>query len=304
MNCGVSVAKRLDRLNQYCQVTAVFMNNRESSESRFSLALLIPKDPEPSLSELTLTLIELDCLILSSEKMARSFEFTLPDLPDSVNLAMEGVLGLSGANFIGQSPGPGMLLLLHYLGIPMGTQGGHHNRGNPKGYWEDGGLRKIGNKSLTFWSLTWHNTAEERVALFKAWYEKRKARDADAPIIGGKYPRLCTMVPDMAAAFPGNLKVIAITRPVEDCALSNNASWRLGMRFLAIKKRLAGVLADRDAALKDLGVPTLHLDFLPMLTNREQTVDSIIAFLGITPTTEQRTAAITHITPELNHYTK
>jgi hypothetical protein len=156
---------------------------------------------------------------------------------------------------------------------------------------------------MDVWTWKWRNTYTQRVELFRQWLLARRQQSPEAKTLGGKFPRICTMVPEMAEAIP-NLRAIAIDRPASDSASSNNASWRLRLPMQFMVRVLRRVAAKRDADLLAYGVPTLRLKFTDIMTQPTETVDGIIAFLHLTPTVQQRQAAIDHIDPSLNHHTK
>uniref|UniRef100_A0A6M3K6I1 Glycosyltransferase n=1 Tax=viral metagenome TaxID=1070528 RepID=A0A6M3K6I1_9ZZZZ len=192
---------------------------------------------------------------------------------------------VAGPNRTGTSCVAGML---HSLGVSMGEAFIPTTWQNPKGYYEEATLERF-----LFASPGRHMTAEQITEWFRAWSLQRR----ESPMVGCKHPKLCNMLPYMARVWP-SLKVIATNRPLDDAADSlERAKWG-GQRRRGGLQRL---YRQREADLGKLRIPVLPLEYRDIIQNPVATVEEIIWFLGITPTAEQRRAAIAHVDPTLCH---
>ncbi len=190
--------------------------------------------------------------------------------------------------------------VMHHLGIPMGAWGGRRGPANPTGFFEDQLLQKIANLSIDeVWGEDYKNSFTERVGLFHWWLKKRSN---DGPIIGGKYPRLCAMVPAMKAAIP-NLRVIVPLRDAAESAKSfNSRRWPSNVPRDKIADAIQRTCEKRDAAIKRLKITSLRFPYKELVSDTRKIVAEIIAFCGIKPTAEQIESAVDFINPKLNHY--
>jgi hypothetical protein len=168
--------------------------------------------------------------------------------------------------------------IVHYLGISMGTRLRRPSRKNPKGFFEDRPFQVI------------VRNPGNRVTKFRAY-----ARQRGGEVIGVKAARLCVHVPSLVSAFP-NLKVITVDRPIPEIVASLKKN-RRNVSPSFVKRRIQ----KRDNDIQSLKVDVLRLQYHETLKDPTGTVDKIIAFLGITPTEEQRAKAIEFIDPSLWH---
>lgn len=99
-----------------------------------------------------------------------------------------------------------------------------------------------------------------------------------------------------------NPKYFVVFRNPLDTALSVS-SWH-GVNLL----ESLGSVNDNNSMIQQYmlttlaGDPVVAVSYEKMLTEPEATVDTIIEFLEIEPTKEQKKNAVKHIKPELNHY--
>jgi hypothetical protein len=133
--------------------------------------------------------------------------------------------------------------------------------------------------------------------------EWRDLRGSDGPIIGGKLPFLCQVIPEMVQAFGAKWLAIVPDRPTLDSARSAAPGrfWQ-GKSVEAIDALFRPVQARQDADLASWNVPALRVPFTDMLASPAATVDRLIAFCWLAPTPEQRQAAIAFIDPQFNHH--
>lgn len=182
--------------------------------------------------------------------------------------------------------------IVHHLGVSMGRDLLRASRANPKGFFEANPLRAICRKKCK---------STERVKALRDWAVRRGHRDG--PIIGCKYPLLCGYVPEMVEAWP-DLKVIATERPLDEIVASmmkvgidRNYQSEQAMRNLAIKR-----ITTRDRDLARLSPPTLRLMFRNVVSDPNGTIEKIVSFIGISPSSEQRRTAAQFVDPALYHH--
>lgn len=189
--------------------------------------------------------------------------------------------------------------VLQELGVPMGDDNWRPNWKNPMGFFEDKGLMDIWRdaypKDGHFVSRL---EPENGTVRLRAWAQRRFN---EGPMIGGKQEVLCYLIPEMAAAWP-DLRVVIPERPAEEIARSMH---RAGFnKALSLDDTIAKVQRQidiRDAAIASCGIRSLRVSFDALTRDPATAVDRLIAFCGLTPTTEQRAAAIAFIRPELKH---
>lgn len=187
--------------------------------------------------------------------------------------------------------------ILNALGIPMGFSWRGADNGNPTGYFEDTLLRDIAQASVPeTLEDTRLNTFEDRVQLFRQWVE---IRSADGPVIGGKYPALCTCVAEIVAAIP-DVRFIVPERSSQDCANSMHARRWAHLSWFEKRVRFQMAINQRDADIKASGAPVLRFPFAGMIQQPDVIVRQIAAFCEVPLTA----AAISFIKPQLNHHTR
>jgi hypothetical protein len=183
--------------------------------------------------------------------------------------------------------------IIHFLGVAMGEHMLKPNRANPKGFFEDRGLRKICKRRQKGLS------SPECVRMLIDWAQNRcRGRD----VIGGKFGELCNMVPEMASAWP-RLKIIV---PERDPAESLQSLQRVRMkRRWSTERKMAWNVdrcAKRDIDLAALGIVPLRLPYHEVLADPRAAVRKIIDFLAIAPTDAQIEKAVAFVSPELAHF--
>jgi len=197
---------------------------------------------------------------------------------------------VAGSNRSGTSCVSG---ILQKLGISMGRGFLPADKNNKSGYWEDKKLRRYLRNTFGMGSVP-NNTFEARVEWFKAWAQTR----TETAIVGCKYPALCFTLHEMTMVWD-DLRVVCTDRPEADIRESLKiAGWNNNRRCSPHEYPTR-----RDAALNNLPIPRMHVDFSTVLENPEQVVDQLIQFCGITPTDQQRADAISHVQPKLCHVT-
>ncbi len=188
--------------------------------------------------------------------------------------------------------------VLSHLGIPMGKSW-QEGPGNPKGFFEDRGLRRIHVQSFyEIWDDRRKNTFAERVDLLRQWLQRRSR---DGPLIGGKNPHMCIMVPEMCEAWP-RWVAIATDRPAHESARSMKR-----LKHLPLADKIKGIqkaINQRDRDLSELLVPTLRVPYAELIRDPQTLIAGMIDFLGIHPTEAQIAQAVAHVDPALNHFSK
>jgi hypothetical protein len=210
------------------------------------------------------------------------------------------VIMVLGVNRSGSSCMAGVLSA---LGVPMGQSWIRPNAGNPKGFFEARGLRRLRKLcgEVEFPGKSYTLPFHERVAMLREWCQRRSH---NAPVIGGKLPAMAMMVSEMEAAWHGHWKVIVTERPLADSAKSRHR-WRRRIQSLPDILRDLTLLAEkRDADLAGISVPILRVQFSDLLRNPQTIIDAVIKFCGISPCQSQIDAALRFVDPHLNHHTK
>lgn len=184
-------------------------------------------------------------------------------------------------------------MMLHKLGVNMGDKlGGYESQHGGGG--EAPGLANICERAAKFPSTTIRDRARTDREL-AAWVRRRMRRSL---IAGGKYPHLCAMGQTLAATCGPALRIINCDRPLEDSIdslkrRSRKCSGWLAVSDSACEKVQRWLWLEKEALLRQHEHYNVRYDEL--LSDPESVVDGLIAYLGITPTPEQRTAAIQHV---------
>src|SRR5208283_1441635 len=190
--------------------------------------------------------------------------------------------------------------VLESLGVPMGKSWIGPQPGNPKGLFEDRLLRVIANASVhENMDERRKNTHEDRVRLFREWLARRMN---DGAVIGGKYPALSVLVKEMAEAIPA-LRIIVPERPAIECARSwheRNPQSNIDRRCQIIQE----AMNYRDAALDNLSVPVLRINYAEMTRRPKWAISQITEFCELLPSQQQIAAAIAFIDQKLNHHSR
>lgn len=188
--------------------------------------------------------------------------------------------------------------VLDRLGVPMGVSGLRPNSGNPRGFYEDRGLRYIlkrcGRREFLHQPL--RNPLQNRIELLKQW-----AEDREGEIVGGKLPFLCRMVPEMHAAWGSSWIAVIPERNTKNSAKSRN-KWHKAKSWRIIEAQLSALAKKRDEDLERLGVPTFRFRYDQLTQDPLSIIKPLIAFCGITPTEQQIASAVESVDPKLNHH--
>lgn len=196
------------------------------------------------------------------------------------------MIAVVGSNRSGTSCVSGML---HKLGVSMGRRFLPPDKHNETGYYEAAALRAFCYRST---KDSQRFSSEKKVQWLREWAQCRN----ETAIVGCKHPLLCLLLPEMKQVWP-DLKVITTERPVTEIKASlMRAGW-----WNSSRQQPEHLIVKRDADLSEQNIPTLRLDYHDVLRNPEKVVDSVIQFVGITPTPEQRQSAIDHVNPSLCH---
>lgn len=178
--------------------------------------------------------------------------------------------------------------ILHALGVSMGTSFIPTTWHNPKGYYEDTALEQFMR------TRSGRATDEQKAIWLRDWANTRQ----EARVVGCKHPLLCTMLPQMATVWP-SLHVIAMSRPLSESYASLD---RVGWSSLNSYKQLQRLYIRRDEDIAKGKLSVLRIEYRHVIHQPASTVEEIVRFLGLTPTQEQKKAAIDHIDPTLSHF--
>lgn len=171
------------------------------------------------------------------------------------------------------------------------------DRLNAKGYYEDIGLHVIRLASFgNFFDTEGKNSHSDRVRMLREWMNHRSK---DGPVIGGKNPHLCKMVPDMDEAWP-TWKAIVVFRPAEEVAAS--IPWFRKMPAGQRTKKVTAICANCDHELTWRHVKTLYVAFRDVLATPRDVALAMAAFCGITPTRQQLLDAEQFVVPSLSRH--
>jgi len=192
--------------------------------------------------------------------------------------------------------------MLHTLGVSMGKRFPPNAPVNAKGFFEAVHLRRI-----CAWIYPNQRAQElapavgfdQRVQMLKQHIE---FRTGDSNPLGVKHPDLCVMVPEMAEAWPG-VKIVSVTRDLDAVVASMNQPGLFPRMPEEQRRSVASrMIATRDADIARLNAPCLCLNFADVLDDPQRTVDQLVAFAGISPTTEQTAAAVAFVDKSLCHF--
>jgi hypothetical protein len=188
-------------------------------------------------------------------------------------------------------------MMLHKLGVSMGDKlAGYEGKNGGGG--EAVGLARICERAAKFPKAGIENRKLCKKML-KQWVESRRRRDRG--VIGGKYPHLCAMGAMLKGVCGSALRVIHCDRPLAESIESLKRRSRLCKGWLNASdeqcERVQQWLWDEKTTFIS-SLPSdrvLHVPYGEVVSDPEAVVDQMIAFLQITPTSEQRAAAIAHV---------
>ncbi|MCB0718157.1 MAG: sulfotransferase [Bacteroidetes bacterium] len=183
--------------------------------------------------------------------------------------------------------------LLERLGVQMGNEMLPASQGNPLGYFEDMDFFDLNRRILRQAGGDMHHPpAREAIAAQSASFEKEIVS-----VLGGRVEDcwgwkdpVTSLTLDLYLPHVVNPHLIVCRRDVEavvtsyDKKKTENIDARTMWR--EYNSRIDAVLSDNPT------VPTLELSYEQMVINAEETVDELIRFLGLSPSSEERNAAI------------
>ncbi len=172
------------------------------------------------------------------------------------------------------------------------------------------GLSKLCDKAMRFPAIDPTIPDAQLTRQLKSWIVARKAEaNRDNTIAGAKYPHLCRFVEHLCEAIGDSLRIIAVDRPIEASirSLQNRSSKRRGQWFAADDdqcERLQRSLLDhRERFIESHSdVPVHRIEFAKLTEDPETEIHRLVAFLGISPITEELDSAIAHVNPELRKF--
>jgi hypothetical protein len=189
--------------------------------------------------------------------------------------------------------------VLQRLGVSMGREFQKPDSGNPTGYYEALGLKRFLEGTFRGPELHQARASGSIVRWLRKWVS---GRTTDEEVVGAKHLHLCLIVPELVEAAPV-VKIITLDRPISSITASlQRMNWWIAQRKSGVMP--IKLIEKRDTDLRRLNPPTLRLAFDDVLASPSEAVDSIISFVGITPTSAQRTNAIQFIDPKLNHFSE
>jgi len=236
-------------------------------------------------------------------------------MTDSENQAIENsnpvptVIAVVGPFRSGTSCVAGML---HTLGVSMGNKFPTSGIANEKGFFEAMHLRRMMSQCFSWPMLESKNVSHEQlVEILKDHYSFRLTRNRrtkissdefDDSFLGIKHPALCLMIPEIKESC-SSMKAIAITRDIESAVKSMGCAGLFPMVSPEDRTELVNrLIKTRDDALASNQIDTLKIDYADVIANPASVVDSMIKFLGITPTQDQIQAAVAFVDSSLCHY--
>ena len=204
--------------------------------------------------------------------------------PDGVFVAVIG-LHRSGSSCVA--------MMLHKLGVNMGDRiGGYESKNGGGG--EAAGLAAICESAARFPRASVKSPSSAALKV-SGWVSRRMKKHK---ISGGKYPHLCAFGEALRATCGSRLRIIHCDRPLEDSIESLKRRSRLCRGWLAATDEQCEAVQRWlwDCKNKFLATQEHHtVRHEDLLENPAAVVDGIIEYLGLSPTDEQRDAAISHV---------
>ena len=184
-------------------------------------------------------------------------------------------------------------MMLHKLGVNMGDRlGGYESKHGGGG--EAAGLASICERAARFPSTSIRSRASAELQL-SGWIHRRMKNHK---ISGAKYPHLCVFGSALRNACGRGLRVIHCDRPLEDSVESLRRRSRLCTGWLAASDEQCDAVqrwlwSHKTEFLESCDHYNVRYENL--LADPSEAVDGIIDYLGISPSPEQRAAAISHV---------
>ncbi len=130
--------------------------------------------------------------------------------------------------------------------------------------------------------------------------EKQVEAKTQGTVAAGKYPQMAFVVDYIEQSLGNNHKAIWIKRPIEESILSLQKRFpNIGKDEIA--KHQKAIFALCEHVTQRMGARAYIITYNQLLNNTENTIDGIIDFMKINPTSEQRTNAINYIDPSKKH---
>lgn len=188
-------------------------------------------------------------------------------------------------------------MMLHKLGVNMGDKLGGYESGNGGGG-EAAGLARLCEQAARFPKVGIEKPGQCAMRL-RQWIASRHRRNHGT--VGGKYPHLCAMGRTLKKICGRSLRVVHCDRPLADSIDSLKRRSRKCKGWLAASdeqcEQVQQWLWDQKLPFIS-SMPSKHVidvNYDRLLSDPEAVVDSLIEFLGLSPTDQQREAAISHV---------
>jgi hypothetical protein len=192
-------------------------------------------------------------------------------------------------------------MMLHKLGVSMGDKLGGYESKSGGGGGEAVGLARVCERAARFPQVGIKDQALCRKMLYQ-WISGRRRRDKG--VVGAKYPHLCAMGKMLRGICGKSLRVIHCDRPLADSVESLKRRSRKCRGWLnATDEECEQVQQwlwdEKTKFISSLpSSQVLHISYAVLRATPEAVVDQMISFLSLTPTAEQREAAIAHVNVE------
>ncbi|MBX3364019.1 MAG: sulfotransferase [Phycisphaeraceae bacterium] len=195
--------------------------------------------------------------------------------------------------------------ILHRLGVHMGNRLiGYENRGGRgTGGFEAHGLAMICEQAYPFPSVERAVPVETTRRRLREWIDARQREAAwRGTIMGGKYPHLCFMI-DLLLELEPESRFIHIDRPIEESIHSLVDRSAKAHGWLRATPELCERLQRALGEAKTEGlarVPegrVLTVQYHDLLAGAEDSIDRVVAFLGLKVRPAQRSEALRLVAP-------
>jgi hypothetical protein len=184
------------------------------------------------------------------------------------------------------------------------TLGGYEKTGGGEAV----GLAQICERAARFPQTRIRLPKNKLVRNITQWIRSRQREAAKiGTIAGGKYPHLCVMGDELKAICGEGLRVIHISRPLEESIESLKRRSRLATGWLRVTDEQAEAVQrwlweGKETFLRDVG--HLDVEYDDLLRDPGSQIQRIIDYLEIEPTNEQIAAAIAHVDAGQRHVGK
>jgi hypothetical protein len=186
-------------------------------------------------------------------------------------------------------------MMLHKLGVNMGDKLGGYEALNGGGG-EAVGLARLCERAARFPTVGVADQGEFGQRLSR-WIASR----GGSGLVGGKYPHLCAAGDHLVSICGDGLKVIHCDRPLADSIDSLKRRSAKSRGWLAATDEQCEAVQrwlweEKEKFLASLPAEAvLDVRHDALLADPAQAVESMIDFLGISPSDEQKAAAISHV---------